>query len=137
MWWWEKLGSRVSKPENKYTTVYNLYNKVFPVAKKRLIYPVDMTNAKTELDIITKKLGIPKAEAVRDAVRHYAEYLGGLEVVTYREIPRKKARQEIKTYLKGKNRVWASEISDNLRIDFTTVNEILIELWQEGTLEPE
>ena len=125
------------KPENSYTDVYNLYNKVFPVKKKRMIYPVDMTDARKELDVITKRLGIPKAEAVRDAVRHYAEYLGGLEVVTYRDLSRSRAREEVRGYLNGKDRVWASEISDSLRIDFGTVNDILMELWQEGSVEPE
>ena len=45
--------------------------------------------------------------------------------------------ETIQRYLKGKDRVRADEISDALRIDFDLVNELLLELWGEGWVEPE
>ena len=65
------------------------------------------------------------------------KYLRGLEVITYRKVSKKQAKQEIQRYLKGKDRVRADEISDALRIDFDLVNELLLELWGEGWVEPE
>lgn len=107
------------------------------VKARRYVYPVDLSDSVGDLGIIIEKLGVSKAEAMREAIKHYAEYLRGLEVVTYREISKKQAKSEIRKYLKGKDRVGADEISDALRIDMTLVNEVLLELWQEGWVEPE
>ena len=85
---------------------------------------------------ITEKLGCSKADAIRDAIKHYAEYLEGLEVVNLRNVSVDEAKQEIREYLKGKDRVSADEISDELRIDFSLVNRILLLLWEEGVVEP-
>jgi len=83
-----------------------------------------------------EKLGASKAEAIRGAIKYYAEYLRGLEVITYRKISIEQAKREIQKYLKNKDRVSADEISDTLRIDMTLVNETLLKLWQEGWVEP-
>ncbi|MEA1904666.1 MAG: hypothetical protein U9M97_02145 [Candidatus Hadarchaeota archaeon] len=60
-----------------------------------------------------------------------------MEVITYRDVTKEQAKNEIRRYLKGKDRVCAGEISDVLRIDFDFVNEVLLEFWQEGWVEPE
>lgn len=104
---------------------------------ERLVYPVDLTGNLKDLNEITEKLRVSKAEAIREAIKHYAEHLRGLEVVTYRDLPKGQAKREIRRYLKGKTRVRADEISDALRIDFELVNEVLLELWEEGWVEPE
>ncbi len=104
---------------------------------KRVVYPVDLTGNIKELNTITEKLRISKADAIREAIKHYAEYLQGLEVVTYREVTKEQAKTEIQRYLKGKSRVRADEISDTLQIDFDLVNKVLLELWEEGWIEPE
>ncbi len=104
---------------------------------QRYIYPVDLTEVEQELNFIVNKLKISKAEAIREAIRHYAEELRGLEVVELRDIPREQAKKEILEYIKGKDRVWAGEIADALRLDLSLVNDILMELWSEGYVEPE
>jgi hypothetical protein len=123
-------------PANFYTDLYNLYNKEIPLKTERLVYPVDLTDSLKDLNAITEKLRVSKAEAIREAIKHYAEYARGLEVITYRKVSREQARKEIERYLKGKNRVWTDEISDILRIDLSLVNEVLLELWKEGWVEP-
>ncbi|MEA2075076.1 MAG: winged helix-turn-helix domain-containing protein [Euryarchaeota archaeon] len=105
--------------------------------EKRHIYPVDLKDAGEALDMIVEKIGCSKADAIRDAIRYYADYLSGLEVVRYREIGKEDAKEEIKTYIKGKDRVSADEISDGLRIDMSMINEVLLELWEEGWVEPD
>jgi len=104
---------------------------------KRLVYPVDLTDSLKDLNAITERLRISKADAIREAIKNYAEHLRGLEVVTYRDVTKGQAKKEIQRYLKGKDRVRADEISDALRIDFGLVNELLLELWGEGWVEPE
>ena len=104
---------------------------------QRYVYPVDLTDVKEELKFIVEKLKVSKAEAIREAIRHFAEELRGLEVVELREIPREQAKKEIIEYIKGKDRVWADEIADALRLDLSLVNDILMELWSEGYVEPE
>ena len=123
-------------PENFYTDIYNLYNEEIPVKTERLIYPVDLTGRLKDLNAITEKLRVSKAEAIREAIKHYAEYARGLEVITYRKVSREQARKEIEQYLKGRDRVWTDKISDALRIDSSLVNEVLLELWKVGWVEP-
>ena len=103
----------------------------------RYVYPVDLKDVSEMLDIIVDKLGCSKADAIRDAVQYYAEYIRGLEVVTYRDVGKEQAKKEVQDYIKGKERVAADEISDALKIDMGMVNEALLELWQEGWVEPE
>jgi len=106
--------------------------------RKRDIYPISLSNEDRQaLDEIVAKSKISKAEAMREAIKHYAEYVRGLEVVTYRDVTKEQAKREIQKYLKGKNRVRADEISDVLRIDLSLVNEALLQLWGEGWVEPE
>ncbi len=88
------------------------------------------------LERVVGKLGGSKADAIRGAIKYYAEYVRGLEVVKVRQkVPRKQAKREILGYLKGKDRVYADEIADALNLDFRFVNELLLELWQEGVVE--
>jgi len=122
-------------PADFYTNLYSLYNDGMPV--KRLVYPVDLTDSLKDLNAITERRRISKADAIREAIKNYAEHLRGLEVVTYRDVTKGQAKKEIQRYLKGKDRVRADEISDALRIDFGLVNELLLELWGEGWVEPE
>lgn len=129
---------RKDKPLNIYTNLYNLYNgDKLAAIKARFVYPVDLTDYVNDLNTIAEKLRVSKADAIREAVKHYAEYLMGLEVITYRDVTAKQAKREIQKYLKGKNRVKADEISDALRIDLSLVNEALLDLWEEGWVEPE
>ncbi|WP_290898515.1 winged helix-turn-helix domain-containing protein [Ferroglobus sp.] len=104
---------------------------------QRYVYPVDLTEVEKELNLIVEKLKVSKAEAIREAIRHFAEELKGIEVVELREIPKEQAKKEILEYIKGKDRVWADEIAEALRIDLSLVNDILMELWSEGYVEPE
>jgi len=104
---------------------------------QRYVYPVDLTDVEKELNLIVEKLKVSKAEAIREAIRYYAEELRGMEVVELRDVPREQAKKEILEYIKGKERVWADEIADALRLDLSLVNDILMELWSEGYVDPD
>lgn len=104
---------------------------------QRYVYPLDITGIEAEVEKIASKMGINKAEAIREAIKHYAEYIEGLEVVEYRGVTKEQAKREISEFLEGKERVTSDEISGALRIDMSMVNDILVELWQEGEVEPE
>ena len=88
------------------------------------------------LEQIVNKIGCTKAEAIRDAIKYYAEYLEGLEVVNLRNISEEEAKKEVQAYLKGKDRVTADRISDELRLDLSLVNRVLLALWKESEVEP-
>lgn len=104
---------------------------------KGYVYPLKLTDESQEaLSRIIEKLGCTKAEAIRDAIRHYAEYIKGLEVVNYRELSEEEAKKEIQAYLKGKDLVHADEVSNALRLDLNLVNRVLRILWEEGEVEP-
>jgi hypothetical protein len=131
------LKESEAAPADIYTNLYYLYNGEMHVKTDRVVYPVDLTGNLKDLNAITEKLRISRAEAIREAIKNYAEHLRGLEVVTYRDVTKVQAKTEIQRYLKGKDRVRADEISDALRIDFDIVNETLLKLWGEGWVEPE
>jgi len=103
----------------------------------RYVYPVDLKDVNEPLDVIVERVGCSKADAIRDAIRHYAEYVRGLEIVTYRDVSKEQVKKEVQEYLKGKERITTDEISDALRIDMSLVNEALLELWQEGWVKPD
>ena len=101
------------------------------------VYPLKLKEEdQKDLVKIMEKLGCTKVEAIRDALRHYAEYLEGLEVVSFRNLGEEEAKKEIQAYLKGKDRIHADEVSDALRLDLSLVNRILLTLWREGDVEP-
>ena len=108
-------------------TFIHLYTSLY---MQRYVYPVDLTEVEKELNLIVEKLKVSKAEAIREAIRHFAEELKGIEVVELREISKEQAKKEILEYIKGKDRVWADEIAEALRIDLSLVNDILMELWK-------
>lgn len=104
---------------------------------KDYVYPLKLTKEnQRDLAKITERLGCTKAEAMRDAIRYYAEYLEGLEVVNLRHLSEEEARKEIQAFLRGKDRVRADEVSDALRLDLSLVNKVLLALWEEGEVEP-
>jgi len=106
-------------------------------AAKRYVYPVQLGKGDLQaLNEIVDRLECSKAEAIREAILHYAEYVMGLEVMKIREVPREEARHEILAYLSERDRAWANEIADQLRLDITLVNDVLTELWSEDEVEP-
>lgn len=113
-----------------------MYNLVeMPYSKERIIYPVDLTGCAGELQEISEKLGLSKAEAVRDAIRHYHDSLKGFKVIQLREIPRKQAETEILALVKKRGRAFTSEIADELRLDVLVVNDILQKLAEKGVVK--
>ncbi len=104
--------------------------------RSRYVYPVTLDkNDREALKFISDKLGSSKADAIREAIDHYSEYLEGIEVVKPRKLSDAQATKEIIEYLKGKERVYTDEIVEALNIDFDRVNNILMNLWQEGKVE--
>lgn len=102
---------------------------------EREVYPIDITKQKEKLETICKKMGISKAEAIRDAIDFFYDYVRGLKVVELRDVSKEQAEKEILAYIKEKGKAWTDEISDDLRIDIVLVNEILKELAEKGAVE--
>jgi metal-responsive CopG/Arc/MetJ family transcriptional regulator len=104
---------------------------------KRYVYPVQLDEDElAALDAIVERLHSSKSEAIREAIRNYADQLKGTEVIKIREVSRRQARKEILEFLEKNDRAWSSEIADSLRIDLTFVNRILEELWNEKRIQP-
>jgi metal-responsive CopG/Arc/MetJ family transcriptional regulator len=104
---------------------------------KRYVYPVQLDEDELgALDAIVERLHSSKSEAIREAIRNYADQLKGTEVIKIREVSRRQARKEILEFLEKNERAWSSEIADSLRIELTLVNRILEELWNEKRVRP-
>ena len=104
---------------------------------KRYVYPVQLDEEELEaLDGIVERLHSSKSEAIREAIRNYADQLKGTEVIKIREVSRRQARKEILEFLEKNERAWSSEIADSLRIDLSLVNSIWEDLWNEKRVQP-
>jgi len=104
---------------------------------KRYVYPVQLDEEELKaLDTIVGRLHSSKSQAIKEAIRNYADQLKGTEIVRIREVSRRQARKEILEFLEKSERAWSSEIADSLRIDLTLVNSILEELWSENRVQP-
>ena len=107
-----------------------------PAHKGRAIYPVSLSSEDNKLlEKVSERTGTSKAQAIRDAIRAYADEVEGLEVVKLREVPKSQARKEILDYLKSHDRALTSDIADELKLDIVFVNEVLEELWSEDKVE--
>jgi DNA-binding MarR family transcriptional regulator len=103
--------------------------------QQRYIYPVDLTELNEKIEKICEKMGLNKAEAIREAVNFYHNYVMGLKVIELREISKEQAEKEILHYLKEKGKAWTSDIADDLRIDINMVNNIMNDLVKKGKVE--
>ncbi len=105
------------------------------IKMQRQIYPLDIKKHEEKLKVICEKLGLSKANAIRNAIDYYYEHIRGLEVIELREISKEEAEKEILAYIKEKGKAWTDEIADNLRLDVLLVNDILMELAEKGVVE--
>ena len=104
--------------------------------KKRSVYPVSLGEQEiASLEKISSKTGDSKAQAIREAIRAYADELEGLQVLKLRNVSKQQARKEILEYLKEHDRALTSDIADSLKLDIVFVNGILEELWGEKKVE--
>jgi len=86
-------------------------------------YEESANELQRQMDTICKKFGISKAEAIKNAIDFYYNYVKGLKVIELRDISKKQAEKEIRDYVKEKGKAWTDEIADDLRIDIVLVNE--------------
>ncbi|MHB2037527.1 MAG: ribbon-helix-helix protein, CopG family, partial [Nitrososphaerales archaeon] len=107
-----------------------------PRSRGRTVYPISLGEEELEsLEQISEKTGASKAEAIREAIKSYAEEVKGLEVVKLRTVSKEKATKEILEYLEKNDRAWTSDIADSLNLNILFVNEILEELWRKNKIE--
>ncbi len=89
-----------------------------------------------DLKKIMAKLEINQSKALREAVKHYADQIDGVEVVKLRELTFEQAKKEISNYLKQKGKATNAEVADDLRLDIVLVNKVLNALWEVELVEP-
>ncbi len=93
---------------------------------------------KDDIDNLKKimaKLEVNQSKALREAVRHCADQIDGVEVVKLREPTFEQAKKEISNYLKQKGKATNAEIADDLRLDIVLVNKVLNALWEVELVE--
>ncbi len=112
-----------------YNTSVNMGKEVFlPVRIERGML--------RELTQLGEKHGYKsRSELVREAIEDKIAQLKGVEIVKIRNIPKSKAKKEILAYIRNKDRVYASDIAFDLRLDLGLVFEIVDELFGEEKLE--
>jgi len=85
---------------------------------------------------IMAKLGINRSEALRGAVKQYADQIDGVEIIKLRDMTFEQAKKEISSYLKQKEKATNAQIADDLRLDIVLVNKVLNALWEVELVEP-
>lgn len=89
-----------------------------------------------ELDELVEKFGYrSRSDIVREAIIDKISELKGMEIIQIRNIPKEEAKREIIEYIKGKNKVYASDIADELRLELSLTFEIIDELFKEEKIE--
>ena len=94
---------------------------------------------KEDLDNLQKimtKLEVNQSEALREAVKYYADQIDDVEVVKLRDLTFEQAKKEISNYLKQKEKATNAQIADDLRLDIVLVNKVLNALWEVEVVEP-
>jgi DNA-binding MarR family transcriptional regulator len=99
---------------------------------QRIVYPFDLSAQSGKLEEICGRLKLSKAEALRQALDHYYEYVKGMKIIEIREISEKQAEKEILAFLKSHKGAFTSEIADSLRLDIVLVDSILHKLAEKG-----
>lgn len=85
---------------------------------------------------IMTKLETNQSDALREAVKYYADQIEGVEIVKLRDITFEQAKKEISNYLRQKERATNAQIADDLRLDIVLVNKVLNALWEVEVVEP-
>lgn len=104
---------------------------------KRVTIPVSMpVDVIKKVDDVRAKLGYrSRNEVIRESIRHFIEEIEGMKIIKLRNLPRRKAKQEIWNYLQKKDVTYASDIAEDLRLDYELVLDIIRELWEEDKVE--
>lgn len=89
-----------------------------------------------KLKKIMANLEVNQSEALREAVKYYAEQIDNVEIVKLRDITFEQAKKEISNYLKHKEKATNAQIADDLRLDIVLVNRVLNALWEAEVVEP-
>lgn len=88
------------------------------------------------LHTIMTKLETNQSEALREALKYYANQISDVEIVKLRDLTFEQAKKEISSYLKQKEKATNAQIADDLRLDIVLVNKILNALWEVDLIEP-
>ena len=89
-----------------------------------------------ELDKLVYRFGYrSRSELVREALKDKISELKGMDIVQIREVSKEEAKEEILEYIQGRDRVYAYEIANELRLDLSLTFEVIEELFKEGKLE--
>ena len=76
-----------------------------------------------------------RSELIREAIEDKIAQLEGSEIIQLRNVSKEKAKKEIFEYIKGKDRIYPSQIAEDLRLDLSMTFEIINELFTEGKME--
>jgi len=111
-------------------------NKDFDVMKRATI-PISLPIEEVKkIDDMRAKLGYrSRNEVIRESIRRFIEEVGEMKIIKLRDVPREKAKREILDYLRKKEIAYPSDISDELRLDYGLVADIIRELWEEKKVE--
>jgi len=85
---------------------------------------------------IMAKVEVNQSEALREAVKQYADQIDGVEILKLRDLKFEQAKKEISNYLKQKEKATNAQIADDLRLDIVLVNKVLNALWEVELVEP-
>ncbi len=104
---------------------------------KRATIPVSLPiEVIKKLDETRAKFGYrSRNEVIRESIGRFIEEVKGMKIIKLRSVSRQKAKREIWDYLQKKDVVYASDIAEELRLDYGLVADIIREFWEEKKVE--
>jgi len=105
--------------------------------QKRTTVPISLSpEFVKQIDNVRAKLGYrSRNEVIRESIKHFLDEVGEMKIIKLRKVPRKKAKKEVLDYIQKKEIAYASDVADELRLDYRLVVDIIRELWEEKKVE--
>lgn len=103
------------------------------ILEEKKMIPVRLPGELVEkLDNIATRFGYSsRSDLIREALQHYIKEVEIERIIRLREVSKTQAKKEIRAYLRKREKAWADEIADELKIDYSLVVEAIEELEKE------
>ena len=115
--------------------IYNM--QLSTKTKEAYLPPIRVgTELLDELDSLVEKFGYrSRTELIREAIEDKIASLKGSEIIELREVTDKQVKKEIQEFIKGKEKIYPSDIADSLRLPLEQVFRVVKELFTEDRIE--
>lgn len=138
-----KDPNKVQAAENRWTMSTEMFFNLFNNFKKAMMEAIKSEGhvigskvSAVELEqikqLVASGVYLNTSDFVRDAIR---DKLAAIKTIKYRDVDYDRAKKEVMGYFQERGEAYASEIEEDLELDYKLICQIVDELKREGRLE--